>query len=374
MAGDDLTLLRQTVRSAFTELSPAAVVRQQMATLRGWDNQVWSRLCTELGLAGLAVPEEYGGSGGSAVDLGVVFEEAGRALLTAPLFANAALAAPLLLALDDEQANHRYLPGISDGSLVATVVTADAAGVSIPEVVPFSASERGGIPVLTGYASFVVDGVFADLILVPARTAEGLGVFAVEAEAAGLRVPPLVTLDETRKQGQLFLDETPARRVGEGDATAAFRRALDIARVLLANEQVGAAAYCLEATVEYAKTRIQFGRPIGSFQAVKQKVAEQLILVESARSAAMTGAESAAGLPGAPDLTIAAAVAQSYCSEVFVTVTAEMIQLHGGIGFTWEHEAHLYYKRAWTSRELLGAPAQHLETLARTLTDAPVAH
>jgi acyl-CoA dehydrogenase len=350
-------LLRQTVRSAFADLSPAAEVRRQMDTARGWDDKVWRRLCGELGLAGLAVPEEYGGSGGSAVELAVVFEEAGRSLLCAPLFASAALAVPLLLALDDRDARTRYLPGICDGSIVATVVTSDIV----------EATERDGVHTLDGEAGFVVDGAFADLILVPARTPDGLRVFAVDAAANGLRAKSLVTLDLTRKQGRLTFDRVRARRVGGAEATAALHRTFHVARALLAGEQAGAAAHCLDATVTYAKSRIQFGRPIGSFQAVKQKAAEMLILVESARSAAITAAQAAAGLPDAPELAVAAAVAKTYCSEAFVSVAAEMIQLHGGIGFTWEHDAHLYFKRAWTSREFLGRPEEHLENLAGQL-------
>jgi acyl-CoA dehydrogenase len=202
-------------------------------------------------------------------------------------------------------------------------------------------------------------------------------VFAVAAGSPGLAVTPLVTLDLTRKQARLAFDGTAATRVGPPDATQPARRALDVARALLAAEQAGGAARCLEMTVRHASTRIQFGRPIGSFQAVKQKAADMLIRVESARSAAaaatqaaalVLGADpSAAALPDLPELPVAAAVAQAYCSEAYVAVAADTIQLHGGIGFTWEHDAHLYFKRAWTSAELLGRPAEHYETIARHL-------
>ena len=373
-AADALTALRETARAAFADLSAPASVRRQMATARGWDEKLWRRLCGELELAGLAVPEEYGGSGYSAVELGIVFEEAGRALLCAPLFASAALAAPLLLALDDVAARARYLPGICDGSVVATVVTSDTAGISAldrPSVEAADAAEADGVSVLSGVAGHVIDGAFADLILVPARTADGLRVFAVDAAAEGLRAVPLVTLDQTRKQARLVFDRVRATHVGGHEADAAVRKAFDVARALLAGEQAGAAAQCLDATVAYAKSRVQFGRTIGSFQAVKQKAAEMLILVESSRSAAMTAAQAAAGRADAPDLAQAAAVAHAYCSEAFVSVAAEMIQLHGGIGFTWEHDAHLYFKRAWADRELLGRPEEHLDFLAQSLTEQP---
>jgi acyl-CoA dehydrogenase len=345
MSDDDLTLLRETVRAAFDDLSPMTEVRRLMDTEPGWDRAVWTRLCREIGLAGLAVPESCGGTGGCAVELGVVFEEAGRSLLAAPLFATAGLAVPLLLALADTDALG-YLPEICDGSLVATVATAE---VTV-------SGDR-----LSGEAGYVIDGASADLILV---LAQDHAVFAVYGTADGLRRTPLVTLDPTRKQARLTFDQVPAHRIGAANAEPAIRHALDVARALLANEQAGGAARCLAATVEYAGSRVQFGRPIGSFQAVKQQAADLLIQVESARSAAITAAQAAAGRPEAPELPVAAAVAQAYCSEAFVRVAAGMIQLHGGIGFTWEHDAHLYFKRAWTSRELLGRPEDHLEALA----------
>ncbi|HEV3358655.1 MAG TPA: acyl-CoA dehydrogenase family protein [Pseudonocardiaceae bacterium] len=350
MSDDDLALLRETVRAAFDDLSPMPEVRRLMDTGSGWDRAVWTRLCREIGIAGLAVPESYGGTGGSAVELGIVFEEAGRSLLAAPLFATVGLAVPLLLALDDADALG-YLPEICAGSVVATVATGDVA----------VSGDR-----LTGEAGYVIDGASADLVLVAAN---GHAVFAVDGAAPGLRRTPLVTLDPTRKQARLTFEDVPAQRIGAANAEPAIRHALDVARALLANEQAGGAARCLAATVDYAKSRVQFGRPIGSFQAVKQHAADLLIQVESARSAAITAAQAVAGWADAPDLPVAAAVAQAYCSEAFVRVAADMIQLHGGIGFTWEHDAHLYFKRAWTSRELLGRPEDHLEALAVLATE-----
>ncbi|SEF57282.1 acyl-CoA dehydrogenase [Thermomonospora echinospora] len=372
MSAEDLRLLRETVREALADLSPAAEVRRQMETAQGWDRKTWRRLCDELGLAGLAVPEEYGGGGFSPVELGVVFEEAGRSLLCAPLLATAGLAIPLLLALDDEEARREYLPGLCDGSCVGTVVTTDATGRPLPGGACVEAVERDGGTRLHGTGGFVLDGASADLVLVPARTDAGPAVFAVEAGAPGLAVTPLVTLDPTRKQATLVFDGAPARRLGTGDAAAAIGRAFDVARAMLAGEQAGGAGRCLELVVEHARSRVQFGRPIGSFQAVKQKAAQLLIQVESARSAAMAAAQAAAGdgtgeLGELPAPAVVSAVAKAYCSDAYVAVAAETIQLHGGIGFTWEHDAHLYFKRAWTSAELLGRPDEHIESLARHL-------
>ena len=377
MDENELRLLRESVREALTGLSPSSEVRTQMAGEDGWDRATWRRLCRELGLSGFMVPEEYGGGGFSAVELGAVFEEAGRTLLCAPLLATAGLAIPLLLALDDAEANKRYLPGLCDGSLIATVVTADADGRPLPESLPVRPGIREGVPTVSGAASFVVDGATADVFLVPVRTVEGIAVYAVDTDAPGVFVTPLMTLDRTRRQAGISFRDAPATRVGEGDATGAVEKALDVARAMLAAEQAGGAAVCLETAVEYGKTRVQFGRPIGSFQAFKQKAASLLIQVESARSAAEAAAQAAAAaldpdvpvrLPGLPDLPVVASVAQLYCSEAYVAVAAENIQLHGGIGFTWEHDAHLYFKRAWTSREMLGRPEEHTERLAGLLT------
>jgi alkylation response protein AidB-like acyl-CoA dehydrogenase len=358
MAEQELRLLRETLRAALGRLCPPREVRRQMATVRGWDPQVWRRLCRELGAAGLMVPEELGGGGFSAVELGVVFEEAGRALLCAPLLATAGLAMPLLLALDDREAAKRYLPGMCAGSLAATVVTSDTNGRQLPDgdLVEATACDTGAV--LNGTAGFVVDGASADLLLVPARAAGAagvstVGVYAVEASAPGVVATPLVT-------------------------SGALARGMDVARALLAAEQAGGAAACLEAAVSHAATRIQFGRPIGSFQAVKQKLAELLIQAESARSAAQAAVQAAASaldpsftgaLAGIPDLAVTSRVAKIYCSDAYLAAASENIQLHGGIGFTWEHDAHLYFKRAWTSKELLGGPEEHTERLAKLLEE-----
>ncbi len=403
MAEQELQLLRESLRGALRRLSAPEEVRRQMATARGWDPAVWRRLCRELGVTGLMVPDELGGGGFSAAELGVVFEEAGRALLCAPLLATAGLAVPLLLALDDREACKRYLPALCEGTLVAAVVTSDANGRQLPEgdLVTVAVHDTG--PVLNGTAGFVVDGAFADLLLVPARAAGAVGVYAVEARSPGVAATPLVTLDQTRKQASVEFTAVPAVRVGPGDASGALARAMDVTRALLAAEQAGGAAACLEVAVSHAKTRIQFGRPIGSFQAVKQKAADLLIQVESARSAAQAAVQAAASALGPsaqtaparagdapippreapargddpshparelwdiPDLAVTALVAKIYCSEAYLAVAAENIQLHGGIGFTWEHDAHLYYKRAWASREMLGTPEEHTERLARLL-------
>jgi acyl-CoA dehydrogenase len=219
---------------------------------------------------------------------------------------------------------------------------------------------------LTGVKNYVVDGATAGLILVVARAGDELGVFAVRADAPGLGRQQLVTLDQTRKQARLTFGDVPAERVG-GDAAQAVRTATAVSRALLAAEQAGGAQRCLDLTVAYAKTRIQFGRAIGSFQAVKQRLAEMLILVESARSAAYAAVEAAAG--NSEELEHVAAIAALTAGEAYAFVTEQTVQLHGGIGFTWEHDAHLYFKRARASAQLLGTASELTDLIGAHLTD-----
>ena len=219
---------------------------------------------------------------------------------------------------------------------------------------------------LNGHKSFVLDGHLADLILVVGRTSKGISLFGVKGDADGLTKTPLATMDQTRKQARLELVNTPAWLIGaDGGAEAGLRKTLDLAAVALAAEQVGGAQHCLDSSVEYAKTRIQFGRPIGSFQAIKHKCADMLLEVESAKSAAYYAAWAAA--EDSDELPVVASLAKSYCSEAYFHAAAENIQIHGGIGFTWEHDAHLYFKRAKSSELLFGDPAYHRELLAQRI-------
>jgi alkylation response protein AidB-like acyl-CoA dehydrogenase len=211
-----------------------------------------------------------------------------------------------------------------------------------------------------------LDGHVADLVLVAARTPAGISLFAVDKGAAGFVATPLETMDQTRKQAELTFTETPARLIGdEGDGWAAIARALDTAAIMLGAEQVGGASRALEMAVEYAKVRVQFGRPIGSFQAIKHKCADMLAETESARSAAYYGMWALSAEDD--DVPTAARMAKIYCSQAFMHVASENIQIHGGIGFTWEHPAHLYFKRAKTCEVLLGTPAHHRQLLAGQL-------
>jgi alkylation response protein AidB-like acyl-CoA dehydrogenase len=369
---DDADLLRAAVRDALKQLSGSADVRRAMATARGYEDKTWQRLATELGLPGLTIAEEYGGAGLTEAELGIAIEEAGASLLCAPLFATAGLALPLLKALGDEQATARYAPRIAAGELTATVALAEDSGRWNPATVAATArpADDGAGWLLNGVKNYVVDGATAGLVLVVARDEAGeLGVFAVEQAdidngAAGLETEQLVTLDQTRKQARLALSNVQARRVGT-DATVAIDKATAVSRALLAAEQAGGAQHCLDATVEYAKARIQFGRAIGSFQAIKQRLAEMLILTESAKSAAYAAIEAAAS--NADDVEHVAAVAALTAGEAYTYITAQTVQLHGGIGFTWEHDAHLYFKRARASAILLGTASELTDLIGHQL-------
>jgi alkylation response protein AidB-like acyl-CoA dehydrogenase len=290
----------------------------------------------------------------------------GAALLCAPYFSTVALGANALLTAGDEVAAKQWLPSIASGETIATLAITEDAGRWDLDGITTRATKKDGSWTLEGHKSFVLDGHTAGLVLVAARTDAGLSLFAVDGDAAGLTRTPLATMDQTRKQARLEFAGTPATLVGhDGDAGPGLEKTMQLAAVALAAEQVGGAQRVLDNAVEYAKNRMQFGRPIGSFQAIKHKCADMLLEVESAKSAAYYGAWAAA--TDDEELALAASLAKSYCSEAYFHCAAENIQIHGGIGFTWEHHAHLYFKRAKSSELLLGDPAYHRELLAQRL-------
>lgn len=363
---DEQEELRKIVRRFLDEKSPEAEVRRLMQTSEGYDPAVWTQMGEQLGLQGLAIPEEFGGSGFTFVELALVLEEMGRALLCSPFYASIAMAANLLLAAGDRSAQKDYLPGIADGSMIATVALAEESGRWDETGIAVEAVGSGTEWTLTGEKFFVLDGSIADLLLVVARSAAGISIFAVESGADGFTATALPTMDQTRKQAKLTFDSTPARLVDtDGQGWEPVANMLDRAAVALAAEQVGGAQKVLEMAVEYAKIRVQFGRPIGSFQAIKHKCADMLVEVESAKSAAYYAGWAAA--EDDAELKVVAPLAKSYCSEAYFHATAENIQIHGGIGFTWEHPAHLYFKRAKSSELFLGDPVYHRELLAQRI-------
>ena len=358
--------LRATVRRFLAERSPETEVRRLMETDTGHDPAVWNLMANQLGLQGLTLPEKFGGSGFGFVDLQIVLEEMGRALLCAPFLSSVVLAANAVLRSGDEAACAQYLPGISDGSTIAALAVTETSGSWRADDVTAEAVAADGGYALTGEKVFVPDGHVADLLLVVARTPAGPSLFAVDPAAGGVQREAMGTLDATRKQSRLVFDAAPARLIGEdGGAARPLSETLDLAAAALAAEQAGGARRVLEMAVEYAKVREQFGRPIGSFQAIKHKCADMLLAVESATSAAY--AVGWAIDEGSNEVPVLASLAKAFCSEAYTHCTAENIQIHGGIGFTWEHPAHLYFKRAKSTEILFGNPRYHRALLADRL-------
>jgi alkylation response protein AidB-like acyl-CoA dehydrogenase len=363
---DEQEELRKTVRSFLENKSSEEAVRELMETEDGYDTAVWSQMGEQMGLQGLSIPEEFGGSGYGFVELGIVLEEMGRALLCAPFFSTAVLAANTLIHSGDDAAKQAHLPGIASGETIATLAYTEPSGKWDESGITMEATAAGDGYTLTGTKSFVIDGHLANLIIVAAKTPAGTSLFAVDGDASGLTRTSLSTMDQTRKQAKLDFDATPATLIGtDGAGWDTLSTVLDLAAVALAAEQVGGAQKVLEMAVEYAKVRVQFGRPIGSFQAIKHKCADMLLEVESAKSAAYYGMWCASEMND--ELASTASLAKAYCSEAYFHAAAENIQIHGGIGFTWEHPAHLYFKRAKSSELLFGDPTYHREQLAQRI-------
>jgi alkylation response protein AidB-like acyl-CoA dehydrogenase len=363
---DERVELRTTARRFFEKYSDEQAVRATMETLDGFDRQLWGLMANQLGLQGLLIPEKFGGSEFGFVEMQIVLEEMGRALVCAPFLSSAVLAVRALLASGDEVACGEYLPAIADGSLIATLAFADRQGRWRPGGTDVVAEPRDEGWELSGSLPFVLDGATADLVLVAATSGSGSSLFAVRKGTAGLTSTPLDTLDMTRKQANLGFDGVTATLVGVGGAADGYiRHALCTGLAGLAAEQVGGARRAMEMSVEYAKVREQFGRPIGSFQAIKHKCADMLLEVESSTSAAYAAGQAIDDR--SEEATLLASLAKAYCSEAFYHVAAETIQVHGGIGFTWEHPAHLYFRRAKSTEMLLGNPIHHRERILEEL-------
>ena len=356
--------LRGVLREFLQRYSTEADVRKQIDGELGYDPEAWRTAAEQIGMQALAIPEEQGGAGYGFDELAVVLEETGRTLFTGPVLPSVVLAPAVLLRSGDEQACERYLPGIADGSTVATVAVSERSTSWDESDINVAAVRAGDGWCLDGTKAYVLSGTEATLILVAARTDRGVSVFAVESSAPGFGAEPLPVMDLTRRLARVTFDKCPAVLVGaDGEGWDVLAHVFDYAIVALACEQVGGAAAVLDATVDYLKVREQFGRPIGSFQAIKHRCADMLVELESARSAAAYA--SAALAAGADDASLAASIAKVYCSQAFYHIAAESIQMHGGIGFTWEHPAHLYFKRAKSAETLFGSPSAHRERIAK---------
>jgi alkylation response protein AidB-like acyl-CoA dehydrogenase len=340
-----------------------------MASPPGYDQAVWSRLGGELGVLGLGIAEDIGGSGGGAVKRAIAAEEFGRVLMCGPVVGSMMLASTALSLLKNEAVRKEHLPGLLSGERHAAFAVPVHHGAFAPQAVTVAAQPAGQSATLTGTIAHVIDAPGTDLLLVAAAYGASVALYTVAAGAPGLVIEPVSTMDLTRRQAAIRFDATPARLAAAADETAGIcDRVIRVAAVLLAAEQAGAAQHLLDTSVSYARTRMQFGRAIGSFQAVKHRCADMLVDVELARSTALHAAWSLDEGTD-EDARIGASPAKAVCSDAFTRVAATTIQVHGGIGFTWEHQAHLYYKRAITDAALLGSAADHRERVAELVLD-----
>lgn len=366
--------LRDAARGFLAVHSSSEQVRRAMASEMGFDPELWRRIGQELGWPALLVPEEHGGLGLGPVELIALMEEMGAALLCAPFFASVCLGGTAIQNAGSAAQQAALLPGIASGATIATLAHTEANGRWDSSGIEATAARDNAYFVLDGIKTYVIDGASADLLVIAARCPgsrgdAGLSLFAVPADTPGIVRRALPTLDQTRRQAEIRLEKVrvPAEALlgEEGAGAAPLARTLDLALVALAAEQVGGAQRCLDLSVEYAKQRVQFGRPIGSFQAIKHKCADRMVEIESARSVSYYAGAAAAA--GDPELPVLASMAKAVCSEAYFRAAADAIQIHGGVGFTWEVDVHLYFKRAKSSETLLGDATVHRERIARLL-------
>ena len=354
---------RETVRRFLKDKSPTTQVRRLMETDDGYDREVWRSLSEELALPGIHIPEEYGGAGFGMVELCIVTEELGRALLCAPYFSTAVLAANAILNAGTEAQKKALLPAIANGTRLATLAVTELNGDWDPRGIKLAATADGSAYRLDGTKSFVVDGHIADLLIVAARVAGGdIALFTLAGDAPGVERRLLKSTDPTRKIARIDFKGARAELLGSiSEGSTALAKTLDQAAIALANEMVGGAQALFDSTMEFVKMRVQFGRAIASFQAIKHRCADQLLEVELAKSAAYYAAQAAA--IGDPEWPALASLAKASASEAYLRAAIEGIQLRGGVGFTWDNDTHLWFKRAKSSEVFLGQPSYHRELL-----------
>ncbi|HZR83280.1 MAG TPA: acyl-CoA dehydrogenase family protein [Candidatus Binatia bacterium] len=368
---EDQEMLRQSARDFLAKECPMTLVRKMMDDESGHSRELWKKMA-ELGWHGLILPEEYGGAGLTFVDLVVVLEEMGRVVLPGPFLSTVVYAGVTLLEAGSDEQKKKLLPKIATGELVATLALLEPSGRWDADGIAATATAEGGGYRLDGTKLFVPDGHVADLLIVAARKPgtsgkDGVSLFVVEANAAGVKRTPLKTMDQTRKLSEVTLS---AVKVGkdallgaEGRAWKTIERVADRGKVALCAEMCGGAQRVLDMSVEYAKVREQFGKPIGSFQAIQHKCANMMVQVESSKSATYYAAWAVAN--DVEEAPLAAAMAKAYCSDAYRMVAGEGIQIHGGIGFTWEHDMHIYFKRAKSSEVTFGDATWNREIVAQ---------
>lgn len=358
---------RTAIRRFLQEKSPPTEVRRLMDTVEGYDPEIWRQLSEQLALPGIHIPEQFGGAGFGMVELCIVMEEMGRALLCAPYFSTAVLATNAILNAGTEAQKSSLLADLANGAQLATLAVTEPNGQWDPQAIALVATPVAGGFRLDGAKSYVVDGHVADLLVVAGRTPgttglDGLALFTVRADSSGIERHPLASMDPTRKLARITFHGVQAQLLGNAnDGAKALVRTLDQAAIALANEMVGGAQTLFDSAVNYTKLRVQFGRTIGSFQAIKHKCADMLLEMELAKSAAYYAAQAAAA--DDPEWPALACLAKAAASDMYLHIAIETIQIHGGIGFTWDNDTHLWFKRAKSSEVFLGEPYYHRELL-----------
>ncbi|MGI9276802.1 MAG: acyl-CoA dehydrogenase family protein [Endozoicomonas sp.] len=376
---EEQVMIRDSAESFLQDVSGSEAVRAAMTTEAGFDGELWNRLCSEMYWQAIHIPEEYGGLGLGYVELAVLLEEMGRRLLCSPFFSTVCLGVNVLLVAGNEEQKQTWLPQIAEGSLTATLAYTSENRWDADSVQAVARKEGDGY-VLSGTYKYVPDGHTAGLLILAARDAgssgeDGISLFAVPADTEGLGCKWTPTMDQTRRQAEVTLDNvfiSADSLLGEqSKAWAALNKVLQLAAIAVAAEQCGGARQALDISVDYTQERVQFGRSIASFQAIKHRAADMMVLVECAKSATYYAAcvahEALFGGDVGAELPEASSLAKAYCSDAFFQCAAESIQLHGGVGITWEYDPHLYFKRAKSTETFLGSAAAHREKIAQVV-------
>lgn len=379
---DEQLMIRETAAGFLAEVSTSEAVRKAMATERGYDDALWARIIGEMYWQAITIPEAFGGLGLGYVELAAVLEQMGKRLLCSPFFSTVCLAVNALLVAGNDEQKAEYLPRFAAGEITGTLAYTGRSGKWCFEAVEATYKKTAGGYELNGALRYVPDGHTADLLVVAARAEgskgkEGISLFLLDAQAAGVARRWLPTMDQTKKQAEIVLSNVAvaaAQRLGEeGKAWPQLARIIALANIAVAAEQMGGAQQALDISVAYTKERVQFGRAIASFQAIKHKAADMMLKCEVAQSAvyyaACVAQETLEGAANDAQLLEAASMAKTYCSDAYFFNAGCGIQLHGGVGFTWEYDIHLYFKRAKSSETFLGNGAYHRELIARTLLD-----
>lgn len=385
---DEQKMIQDTAESFLAEVATSEAVRKAMATEEGYQEDLWQSVCTDLYWQAIHIPEEFGGMGLGYVELVAMLEQMGRFLFCSPFYATVCLATNALLVAGTQTQKEKYLPRICEGMTGTLAYTGKSSALHGgrwgAEAVEATVSREGDCYVLNGQLRFVPDGHSADLLIIAARKEgstgeQGISLFTVPADHAGITRQLLPTMDQTRKQAEIILENVKlplaALMAEEDSAWPALEKIIDLATVALAAEQMGGAQQILDMTVAYTKERVQFSRPIAGFQAIKHKAADMMTRCEVSRSsvyyAACVAQEAlfAADSEFAEELSEAASITKSYCSDAYFQNAAAGLQMHGGVGFTWEYDVHLYFKRAKAAEHFLGNGAYHRERLAQMLLD-----